>query len=119
MQPPRRIIPNFPDIPRPQSPRRTSRPRRPPLPPRQHVRRPKRHLRPAFRILRHRNNRVRSIQPHPNQLHSRLVLHPTHSSFSASSATSVVNSLLLLCVNSGSSAPLRYLFSSFYLFTVD
>src|SRR5580704_15615139 len=93
MQPPRRIIPNLPHIPRLQSPHRASRHRRRHLSPRQHVRRPKRHLRPPFRILRHRNNRVRSIQPHPNQIHSRPLIHPTHSSFSASSANSVVNPL--------------------------
>src|SRR5580704_6861755 len=77
MQPPLRIISNLPHIPRLQSPHRASRHRRRHLPSRQHVRRPKRHLRPPLRILRHRNNRVRSIQPHPNQIHSRLVLHPT------------------------------------------
>src|ERR1700722_11543739 len=77
MQPPRRIIPNFPHVARLQSPHRASRHRRRHLPPRQHISRPKRHLRPAFRILRHRNNRVRSVQPHPNQIHSRLRFHPT------------------------------------------
>src|SRR5580704_7902908 len=77
MQPSRRIIPDFPHVARLQSPHRASRHRRRHLPPRQHIRRPKRHLRPAFRILRHRNNRVCRVQPHPNQLHSRSSFHPT------------------------------------------
>src|SRR5579863_4952776 len=93
VQPPRRVIPNFPHISRPQSPHRTRRHRRRHLPSRQHVRRPKRHLRPAFRILQHRNNRVRSVQPHPNQIHSCRPIHPTSIFFSVLSANSVVNRL--------------------------
>src|SRR5580704_18071942 len=105
MQPPRRIVANLPHIPRLQSPHRARRHRRRHLPTRQHVRRPKRHLRPAFRILRHRNNRVRSIQPHPNQIHSRPHLHPAHSSqssssYSVSSSTSVVNPLVFRFLHS-------------------
>src|ERR1700733_10057668 len=105
MQPPRRVIPNLPHIPRLQSPHRARRYRRRHLPARQHIRRPKRHLRPAFRILRHRNNRVRSIQPHPNQIHSRPHLHPAHSSqssssYSVSSSTSVVNPLVFRFLHS-------------------
>src|SRR5579872_1521449 len=112
MQPPRRIIPNLPRIPRLQSPHRTRRHRRRHLSPRQHIRRPKRHLRSPFRILRHRNNRVRSVQPDPNQIHSRPHLHPTHSSsLSVSSANSVVNSLLF------SSLLFSSLFFSFLLFS--
>src|SRR5579872_4335797 len=141
MQPPRRIIPNLPRIPRLQSPHCARRHGRRHLSPRQHIRRPKRHLRPAFRILRHRNNRVRSVQPNPNQIHSRPHLHPTHSSsLSVSSANSVVNSLLfssllfsfllfsflcsaLLCLNSNTSTfslSFSYLFPfNFKLSTVN
>src|ERR1700733_13184428 len=72
-----RIISNLPHIPRPQSPHRTRRHRRRHLPPRQNIRRPKRHLRPALWIFQHRNNRVRSVQPHPNQIYSRPSFHPT------------------------------------------
>src|SRR5580704_8379330 len=77
MQLPRRIVANLPHIARSQSPLRASRHRRCHLPPRQNVRRPKRNLRPPGRILRHRNNRIRSIQSHSDQIHPTQLRHST------------------------------------------